>query len=303
MEVPPLILSLQCLFLRYIDPMPVVRKLRLRDFVGRDEAAHFAVTRAPWSTPQMHTHDFPEIFWIESGRGWHWINDVRREVHERMLVLVRADDRHGFTDAAGGTTLLIANLAFPVAAWNELRRTYFPRSVDPFSTREVERREFTLNTSAWASLLDATAEVRAGSQTPAMLARLLLNLNHLAQTNRPMEKDLPPWLYRASREIERQENFAGGTKAFCRLARRSPAHVARAVRRHLSLMPTDLVNAARIRWAAEQLASTDRPIIDISLDCGFENLGHFYKLFRAARGTSPRRYRLGQQQILGPLSH
>jgi AraC family cel operon transcriptional repressor len=113
---------------------------------------------------------------------------------------------------------------------------------------------------------------------------------------------MPAWLALACREIQRFENFSQGTEAFTRLAGRSPAHVARAARRYLSRTPTDLVNAARIRWAAEQLAATDRSILDIALDCGLENLGHFYKRFHAARGTSPHQYRMAQRRILRPSS-
>ena len=127
-----------------------------------------------------------------------------------------------------------------------------------------------------------------------------MNLSHLLQAPPAPSPALPAWLATACQEIEKQENFSLGTEQFCELAGRSAPHVARAVRRHLGQTPTDLVNAARLKYAASKLATSDESILDIALDCGLENLGHFYKLFRGQFSASPRQYRVAQQQIVRP---
>jgi AraC-like DNA-binding protein len=35
-----------------------------------------------------------------------------------------------------------------------------------------------------------------------------------------------------------------------------------------------------MNYSARQLAQTAQPIVDIALDCGLNNLSHFYALFR-----------------------
>ncbi len=52
------------------------------------------------------------------------------------------------------------------------------------------------------------------------------------------------------------------------------------------------LSALRCTKAAELLVTTDRPILDIALDCGFRNLSHFYHVFRREHETSPKQYRL-----------
>ena len=47
-----------------------------------------------------------------------------------------------------------------------------------------------------------------------------------------------------------------------------------------------------MQYAATALGSSDRSISDIALDCGIENMSHFYKLFRAHYGVTPRAYRM-----------
>jgi AraC family cel operon transcriptional repressor len=72
----------------------------------------------------------------------------------------------------------------------------------------------------------------------------------------------------------------------------APEHLARQVRQHLHKTPTDIVNEARLAHAASELQSSGRAITEIALECGVENLSHFYKLFREHFGCTPRQYRL-----------
>ena len=68
--------------------------------------------------------------------------------------------------------------------------------------------------------------------------------------------------------------------------------MARAAVRWYGQTPTEIVNAARMEFSARQLTESARPIMEIALDCGLNNLSHFYALFRKRFGVSPRRFRL-----------
>lgn len=53
----------------------------------------------------------------------------------------------------------------------------------------------------------------------------------------------------------------------------------------------DYLSTLRCNRAAELLLTTDRTVLDIAGDCGFNNLSHFYHVFRRKYGSSPARYR------------
>ena len=58
----------------------------------------------------------------------------------------------------------------------------------------------------------------------------------------------------------------------------------------------------RLQAALVLLRSTDDKVLSIALDCGFESLGHFYRLFQSQFAMTPRAYRLKQQAIIyGPV--
>jgi len=55
--------------------------------------------------------------------------------------------------------------------------------------------------------------------------------------------------------------------------------------------PLRYLSEIRCQKAAELLVSTDKPITDIAVQCGFDNLSHFYHTFKREKGIAPGRFR------------
>ncbi len=54
---------------------------------------------------------------------------------------------------------------------------------------------------------------------------------------------------------------------------------------------TQYINKLRLSAAANELLSSEKSIINIALDCGFENVTYFNRLFKTRFGISPKEYR------------
>jgi AraC family transcriptional regulator len=76
------------------------------------------------------------------------------------------------------------------------------------------------------------------------------------------------------------------------MARMSPYHFLRTFRAVTGVTPHQWLLRARLRDAAERLASTRTPVTNVALDVGFDDLSNFTRSFRAEFGASPREYRL-----------
>lgn len=76
-----------------------------------------------------------------------------------------------------------------------------------------------------------------------------------------------------------------------RVASLSPYHFLRTFKRVTGVTPHQWLLRARLRAAAERLATGSERITDIALDVGFEDLSNFVRTFRAEFGTSPSSYR------------
>lgn len=272
--------------------MPACAHFKLREFTREDEAYHFARTELTAdNVARYHDHDYHEVFWVLRGEGEHRLNGRTRPLRAGGLHLVRPRDRHCVTGSSA-SPLRIVNVAFPSAAWAALRRRYFAAVPDAFELPEAQR-SWSADGRGQAALAYWAERLAEASRPRVVLDGFLMELARLrAAAAAAAPTPVPDWLLRARREIARPEHFAGGTPAFARLAGRTPSHVARATVRWLGQTPTDLVNAARLDHCARQLAETNRPIVDVMLDCGLNNVSHFYALFRRRFGVSPRRYRL-----------
>src|SRR5947209_4301463 len=80
--------------------------------------------------------------------------------------------------------------------------------------------------------------------------------------------------------------------ALAAMAKLSPYHFLRIFKATTGVTPHQWLLRARLRDAAQQLATAKVPVTDIALDVGFEDLSNFTRTFRAEFGASPRQYRL-----------
>jgi AraC family cel operon transcriptional repressor len=278
-------------------------KLFERNFMAKG-GYHFGHSRHTSTEPKdPHFHNFQELFWIDEGAGWHWINGEKRRLEPGTVLLIRAPDAHSFS-ASSGEYMLMTNVAFGCATWKYLRERYFRARPDCFAKSHISAREFSLAPGEFAEVRRLGRELYNQPRDRYPIERFLLNLIGILESVRPSiaAQALPAWLAEACRAIQERKNFERGTPAFAELAGKTPEHVAREVRRYLGKTPTDIVNEARLGYAAARLSTTSERIIDIALDCGFENLGHFYKVFGKKFSASPRQYRLQQQRIVGPVA-
>jgi AraC family cel operon transcriptional repressor len=264
---------------------------KLADFVRPGEAYHFAQTGLTAdNAARYHDHDYHEVCWVTQGRGEHYLNGQVAALQAGQLHLIRPLDRHRVTGSAAAP-LRIANLAFPGRAWAEVRRRYFKGQRDWFGPSLVPR-VWRLDAKAQAGLAHWAERLAAPERPRITLDGFLMELPLFLRKSPGGVELIPEWLERACADIRRPEHFSGGTPELAQLAGRSPSHVARATVRWLRQTPTEIVNKARLDYSARQLAETARPIVEIALDCGLNNLSHFYALFRRRFGVSPRKYRL-----------
>lgn len=71
----------------------------------------------------------------------------------------------------------------------------------------------------------------------------------------------------------------------------SPAYLCKMVKKTMGESCTQILQRKRMAQARWLLRDTDLPIVEVAQAVGYENTGHFYRLFEKETGLSPRRYR------------
>lgn len=78
----------------------------------------------------------------------------------------------------------------------------------------------------------------------------------------------------------------------------APASACRFFKSSTGLTIFEYLNKIKIDYACKLLLNTDLNIVDISYDCGFNNLSHFNKQFRKFLGKTPTQFRKLRERIL-----
>jgi AraC family cel operon transcriptional repressor len=278
--------------------MKAIERKSWRLLMPAGGAAHAArVTLAPGRINKLHTHDFAEIFWVERGAVRHEAEDGVHTLTQGSLVGIRPERCHRLDAPATGDGTLF-NLAFPLKKLRAFESAY-PQAIGRLFGAPG-------GTGLTMMIPDAgRLELRAAGD--ALLVRpvgemeldyRILQILHWADQHPALPPALPDWLARGLERMARPAGWMGGLARFHQACGRSPSQVARVMLSSMGVTPIAHLNRLRMMHAERQLRLTPRPIMDISAECGFDGLAQFYRLFSAAYGESPHRYRRRHQGIV-----
>jgi len=276
------------------------RVIRWRQVAPSGEAFHASRDKkTARDCVPYHGHDFAEVFWIDHGSGIHRTNNKEFPLSGGSVVFMRPTDFHAI-EASTGFPFQFTNIAFARETFDFLGSRYSSLRTSSWWHEGKYPISRQLDPAALGVLNRLADQLSQSPRERIFAERFLINLLAGLEPSRvqAIPNNAPEWLIAACREIEKPEHLAGGVERLFRLASRSREHVARACRIWTGLSPTDYVNRVRMTYAARQLEMSSQTVLEISIDCGFNNLSHFYKLFHAEHKTTPRAYRQAHANTL-----
>ena len=280
------------------------RTFLMRNYLGPGEAFHFARKHLLSSPPRIvHTHDYFECFWIERGAGVHWINGAKQDMRPGFLCFMRPHDTHG-VQARGTAPCRLVNVSFPAPSAAHLASRYGDALAGRFFWADTPLPSaFRIDAAQRGMLQRLARELEFGPRSLAHIEGFLLGVMiRVLATPADVGSQVPGWLATACQLAREPEVFRQGARGFVTAAGRSHEHVCRATRQHFGVSPSAYVNRIRMEHATRLLAGSDTTISEIALDCGLENLSHFYRIFRQHYGMTPRAYRRRHQvDIVQPV--
>jgi AraC family transcriptional regulator, dual regulator of chb operon len=237
----------------------------------------------------VHTHDFAEVFWIDSGEAIHHFGDSRHRVQTGDVVLVAPDDTHRLLQPSHDFAMM--NLALSQHEYAHFRDRYFEAGGFPWDA--VPPRRYRLS---GAGLRCAQTLDKSGLDRLAV-DRFLIEV--LTQTRAGgSERTLPRWLGEAIEAWRIDSQAMGrGVIGLSEIACRSRGHVNRVLRQATGRPSIEVLNRIRMDDAAAKLIHTDTPISVVAADVGILSLSHFYRLFKEQFGSPPAHYRRNSGEV------
>lgn len=272
---------------------------KLSYFLNSNEKFHIARVNITSSQDlSLHSHDYAEIVWVEKGTGIHHVNGHQIKLSSGDLIMVRPKDRHTFSSTGKG--IVIVNVAFPVETLEFFRQRYFECSTLYFWSTGMFPFQMRLSKDIVKRLSSRAEEAMKYGRSNIQLDSLLLFIFRQITANEKVgdSSETPVWLFNAIQKYNSPEFFILGISGFVSLCDRNIDYINRTVKIHFHKSLTELINEFKMQYATTQLSITSMPIKEICTNCGFRNLGHFYKIFRSIYNQTPCDYRRINQMIV-----
>ncbi len=257
-------------------------------------------------TAPLHNHEaFYEMFIVTQGRALHLVNGTIQHLKRGSLVFVRPSDLHKY-DYDKNYDFEFINFSFPEEAVKEMQEflddskkfqemldaRYSPLvniSLKDSKILETELIKFKSN------FLNSNKEVSNNSFKIYLLK--LINDYFLEDYHSNIDKNMPSWLMYTLTEMQSVENFSVGLTRMIELANCTQEHLTRVCKQYVGDTPTNIINNNRLDYSGYLLKTTNLDIIEIQNIVGFNNLSHFYHLFKKKFECSPRQFRIGDNLI------
>lgn len=276
----------------------MIYHLLSQDYIDETNGCGCTYFRGPQQKCYMHDHDFFEFVITLDSNVIHECKGRKIKLDKGTLMLIRPHDVHRYTDEGQGEFCYM-NLAFSAQTFNDV--ISFLRS--PKLERDFLESEYpplvVLPERDAESIVNKFLKLMGNAMVPepvvylrevlvSIMSRCFLNRGGIEENT---GVDMPPWFLSLCSEMHKIENFSAGIERMSDISGMSYGYIGQSFRKYLGVTPTEYVNSIRLTYAANMLLNSNMLIIDICLECGFDNLEYFYRLFRRQYKISPAKFR------------
>jgi len=240
-------------------------------------------------TAKLHTHTFYEIFVVTNGTALHMINHAIQTLHKVDLVFIRPKDTHTY-EFYCSEDFRIINIGFSKQIFQSITLflNHYEELLDLthsnlpiiISLKEEELKNVSQAFMAIGEAMKTSNTTQTLFYAKNCLSTTFVNYFFHYTSNEKTAHQMPEWFVEMISEMQKIENLQLGFEKMQELSPCSVNHLCRLCKKYLSVTPTQYINERRLEYAIYLLTQTSEDILTISCLCGFNNLSHFYHLFK-----------------------
>lgn len=266
----------------------------------------FAIYKMKYSMPttilDCHWHDELEFLLLTEGQGVFQVGTRQYELKEGQALFMHGGDIHSgiSTSDASGFTAIVFHTTFLNSNPHDLIQGKY---INPILDKQRLLPTVILNEANWEKEIIVHLEeaMRAAEQKEyayeMQIKAHLYAIFAILLRNSPNEINEPAYMNRANQlkeaigYIQRNYGCEIHIRDLSRIANMSEGHFCRFFKKIVLKTPVEYINYYRVMKAAALLKNTDRKVLDIAMEVGFNNFSYFIGRFRQYMQTTPARYR------------
>lgn len=248
----------------------------------------------------LHSHADWELSYVICGAGIRTIGDCTEPFRQGEIILVPPDMLHvwrfdpGITDSDGN----IANISVffdPMLIGRMIE--LFPEIAGPLERIAELRQAVCYSGTVYHTILNLLLSMRglsARNRLPKMM-ELLIAISDMTESRYTGRDNL---MSRIEQRLEKVRVYCACNYARHITLDQLSRHVGMNrsafctfMRKNTGMTLSEFVNRLRLERAREKLLHTDCNISEIAIDCGFQNISYFNRLFRSHYGCTPKSIR------------
>lgn len=249
-----------------------------------------------------HHHTAIEISYIAAGKGMYRIHGKDVEIHTGDLFIFGTNEVHWIYEISEPMVLLNIQCE-PRYIWSPQSGGFDNSLLDPFFNRadDVKRIEASdpLSSQITEIIKKVKSELSQKKSGHDIMARSYL-FEILVLLSRRYSKETTAQNVRVGRLNDMEaalrfidENIASpiSLDEIALNANMSRTYFCTVFKKLNGLSPWEYIGLKRIQMAKKMLENTSKSILEISFECGFNNISHFNRAFKSATGRKPSEYR------------
>jgi AraC-like DNA-binding protein len=256
-----------------------------------------------------HWHDELEFLTVTHGKAIFQIDSAYYEVSAGQAIFVESGEIHAGYQMDGCSCSFNAVVFNPDLLCSRTFDVLQSKYIDPVLKRQYLLPKHIKVENIWEkealaqlSQLILSGSAKSDAYELEVKAHLLLLFSILITNSNPSAgREYSPANYQAERIKTAlkyiQENYANkiSTKDLSEFLNLSEGHFCRLFKKMVKKTPMDYLNYYRVNKALRLLSDTDKKVIDVAMEVGFDNFSYFISTFKHYMMCTPAKYRTASQ--------
>ena len=254
-----------------------------------------------------HHHSAFEISYIKSGRGVYSIDGREVDIGAGDIYLFSTNEVHCITEIHDDKPMVLLNIHFePRFIWSpsgnaldhRFLRIFLDRGKDFFNRLDRENpttakiAELILQMQAEADAHEDAYELMLKTYLLNILVLLIRNYNYVSKSiTEQFRSEKLVLMENTLRYIDENITAPLTLEELAKMAGMSRTYFCSVFKSLNGLTPWEYIGLKRIERAKGLLCATDKSVLEVSLDCGFNSISQFNRQFKRISGRTPMEYK------------